>query len=131
MGFTLRHLRTAEVEHFSTKELLEILGDKVNDEILLNGEVYRISSFEATDSGDFVAPTFLWESIQLQAANNATIFPFTGSSETIGLIFSINGVLYEYGLTKDFHVENGQLIWHGGFSIDAKDRLVVKWLKIS
>lgn len=130
MGFTLKHLRTAEIEHFSTKELLELLGDKINDEILLKGEVYRISSFVATDGGDFTMPTFQWQSVQLPASDGASSFPFTGSTETVGLFFSINGVLYEYGQTKDFHVANGQLLWHGGFPIDSKDHLIVKWLKI-
>ncbi|MFN6377880.1 MAG: hypothetical protein ACK4WD_01295 [Flavobacteriales bacterium] len=131
MGFTLRHLRTAEVEHFSTKELLEILGDKINDEILLKGEVYRISSFEATDGGDFTPPTFEWAQVQLTATNGASSFPFTSSTETLGLFLTINGILYQYGQTKDFHVAGGELLWHGSFPIEAKDVILVKWLKIS
>ena len=34
MGFTLKHLRTGEIRTFSTKEVLEMLGDLVNDEII-------------------------------------------------------------------------------------------------
>ncbi len=45
MGFTLRHLRTGETKAFSTKEVLEMLGDPVNDEIVVHNEVYRISSY--------------------------------------------------------------------------------------
>jgi hypothetical protein len=130
MGFTLKHLRTAEVKNFSTKEILEILGDKINDEILVNGEVYRISSFVATDGGDFTPPTFEWQSATLTAANGATTFPFGATAETTGLFLTINGILYEYGQNKDFHVANGNLIWHGTFSLDSKDVMIVKWLKM-
>ena len=42
MGFTLRHLRTGETKAFSTREVLEMLGDPVNDEIVVHNEVYRI-----------------------------------------------------------------------------------------
>jgi predicted ester cyclase len=131
MGFTLKHLRTAEVKNFSTKELLEILGDKINDEILVNGEVYRISSFVATDGGDFTPPTFEWQIAALTATNGATTFPFNATAETIGLFLTINGILYEYGQNKDFHVANGNLIWHGKFSIQTNDTILVKWLKIA
>lgn len=130
MGFTLKHLRTAEVKSFSTKEILEILGDKINDEILLNGEVYRISSFVATDGGDYTPPTFEWKTVTLSALKGASIFPFNFTSETTGLFLTINGILYEYGIDKDFHVENGKLLWHGGFTLEATDIILVKWLKI-
>ena len=60
MGFTLRHLRTGETKAFSTKEVLEMLGDPVNDEIIVHNEVYRISSFVGTDNGDVTLPTIKW-----------------------------------------------------------------------
>jgi hypothetical protein len=42
----------------------------------------------------------------------------------------VNGVLYEYGATKDFHIAGGSIRWHGTFSLDSKDVMIVKWLKM-
>ena len=44
MEFTLTQLRTGETKNFGIKDLLEFLGDKINDEIIMGSEVYRISS---------------------------------------------------------------------------------------
>ena len=44
MEFTLTQLRTGETQNFGIKDLLEFLGDKINDEIIMGSEVYRISS---------------------------------------------------------------------------------------
>ena len=130
MGFTLRHLLTGETRDFSTKQLLEILGDKVNDEIQLYGEVYRISSFVATDGGDFTPPVLEWNSLTIPTANGVSSFAFSATDETTGLFLTVNGVLYEYGPTKDFHIAGGNILWHGTFALDSKDVMIVKWLKM-
>lgn len=130
MGFTLRHLLTGETRDFSTKQLLEILGDKVNDEIQLYGEVYRISSFIATDGGDFTPPVLEWNSLTIPTADGVTSFAFSATDETTGLFLTVNGVLYEYGPTKDFHIAGGNILWHGTFALDSKDVMIVKWLKM-
>jgi len=44
MEFTLTQLRTGETQNFGIKDLLEFLGDKINDEIIMGSEVYRLSS---------------------------------------------------------------------------------------
>lgn len=45
--FSLRSQRTGNYKEFSLLELLKLLGDSVNDEIILDGgeDVYNISSF--------------------------------------------------------------------------------------
>ena len=131
MGFTLKHLRTGEIRTFSTKEVLEMLGDPVNDEIIVHNEVYRISSFVGTDSGEVTLPTMKW--IQTRFSYSAKIgstFPFAVTIDGKALFFSINGVLYEYGADKDFHTDGTSLFWHGSFTLEASDVILVKYLQI-
>ena len=131
MGFTLRHLRTGEVKAFSTKEVLEMLGDPVNDEIIVHNEVYRISSYVGSDGGDGTVPTLKWNQVQLtyspKTGNN---FPFAVSIDGKALFFSINGVLYQYGTDKDFHTDGTKLYWHGSFNLETTDVILVKYLQI-
>jgi hypothetical protein len=132
MGFKLKHIRSGEEKDFSTKEILELLGDKINDEIVLGKGVFRISSFVATDGSDFTPPTFEWmNQAFVVATKGTTTFPFVATSETKGLFFSVNGTLYQYGTSRDFHVALGSLIWHGAFDLEPTDSVIVKWLKIT
>lgn len=132
MGFTLRHILTGESRNFSTKEILEMLGDTVNDEIIVHDEVYRISSFRGTDSGDVSQPILKWVEIQFTfSPMTGNIFPFTVNIEGKALFFSINGLLYEYGYEKDFHIEGSYLFWHGSFNLETTDIIIVKYLQIN
>lgn len=55
MNFNLRNIRTGELKSFPFTQILELLGDSVNDSISLNGECYRISSCES-GTGESPAP---------------------------------------------------------------------------
>ena len=131
MGFTLKHLRTGEIRTFSTKEVLEMLGDPVNDEIVVHNEVYRISSFVGNDSGEVVLPTMKWMQTRFTYSGKlGNTFPFPVSIDVKALFFSITGVLYEYGSDKDFHTDGTNLYWHGSFTLEATDVILVKYLQI-
>jgi len=133
MGFTLRHILTGESRNFSTKEILEMLGDTVNDEIIVHDEVYRISSFSGTDSGDGAVPKLVWQNINLKLSpkvETQNIFPFVLDTDGSNLFFTVNGVVYEYGSDKDYHTDGKFLYWHGGFNLDFNDIIYVKYLEL-
>ena len=133
MGFTLRHILTGESRNFSTKEILEMLGDTVNDEIIVHDEVYRISSFSATDSGDGTVPKLVWQNINFKLSpkvETQNIFPFVLDTDGSNLFFTVNGVVYEYGSDKDYHTDGKFLYWHGGFNLDFNDIIYVKYLEL-
>lgn len=45
MTFKLKNVRTGSTQTFSGKKILECLGDKINDNITIDGETYYISSY--------------------------------------------------------------------------------------
>lgn len=131
MGFTLKHLRTGEIRTFSTREVLEMLGDPVNDEIVVHNEVYRISSFVGNDSGEVVLPKMKWMQTRFTYSGKlGNTFAFPVNIDGSALFFSINGVLYEFGLEKDFHTDGKFLYWHGSFTLEVTDVILVKYLQI-
>jgi len=51
MAFSLSKVQDGERKSFSDKLILEMLGDVINDEIKIDGEAYRISSFINLNEG--------------------------------------------------------------------------------
>ncbi len=51
MAFTLTHIRTGEQRDFTIREILQLLGDPVNNEILIRGESYRINNVQGDIGG--------------------------------------------------------------------------------
>jgi len=137
MGFTLTHIRTGQKKSFTTKALLEILGDRVNDEIRINGERYRISSATSSDSGSGTGeyPASWrpdWKKVDITVLVwGQTQFPFSASfSDPEGLFLVVNGALYDYGLKSAFHINNGILYWHGAFILEVHDTIYIKYLTL-
>ena len=70
MAFTLTQVRTGEQKNFSVREILELLGDPINNEIIIHGESYRINNVQgdlgggggSTDSGTWRAD---WQKVPL------------------------------------------------------------------
>jgi hypothetical protein len=51
MAFTLTQVRTGEQKNFSVREILEHLGDPINNEIIIHGESYRINNVQGVIGG--------------------------------------------------------------------------------
>ena len=130
MAFKIKTVRTGQEKVFSVKEILEFLGEKVNDEILIQGKTYRISSFEEITS-DNGGSSSTWQSQSYTVNKDAqTQFPFADSfTSTDSLFLTVNHVLYSYGNDKDFHIEDHLLHWHGAFDLEQADQVEIKYLK--
>ena len=51
MAFTLTHIRTGEQRDFTIREILQLLGDPINNEIFIRGESYRINNVQGDIGG--------------------------------------------------------------------------------
>lgn len=135
MEFTLIHLRTAEQKVFSTKDLLQILGDRINDEIEISGERYRISSVASIGGGGTVDNSTWradWQKLPITVSSSAqTQFSINvNTTDPEGLFLVVNGAIYDYGINSAFDIDSGTLNWHGGFNLEPTDHVYIKYLTL-
>jgi hypothetical protein len=110
MAFTLKAVRSGQLKTFSAKEILELIGDRINDEIIIRDEVYRISSCVdfslGGGGGGSTAGSIDWVTLELtMAANGETVFYNPEViSDTDSVFLTVNSVLYQYGVDRDFHI---------------------------
>ena len=126
MAFKLSKVINGEVKTFTQKKFLEIIGEPENDEVFLDGDAYRISSFvsiEGTGSGSVLQQT----TTLLVGSNNQTIFSIPSISDPAISLLYVNGVLYTYGLSKTYHINGMNLYWHGPFALETTDTLELKY----
>lgn len=130
MAFSLKELRTGETKTFTLKEVLKFLGDAVNDEILIGEEVYRISSCQEI-GGDGTPATLNidWVTLELVIESNGEntfFFPET-IFDTDSIFLTVNNVVYQYGVSFDYHIQDDRLYWHGPFELERSDRVILKY----
>lgn len=130
MAFTLKEKRSGSTRVFSTRELLELIGDRVNDEIIIRDEVYQISSCADFSLGGS-AGNIDWITLELTILENGENVFFNPEviTDTDSVFLTVNSVLYQYGTTRDFHIEGDRLYWHGGFDLETTDRVVLRYPK--
>ena len=129
MAFSLSKVLDGERITFSDKLILEILGDAINDEIQIDGEAFRISSFISI-GGEGSGQTYVWETIDiLITQNNQTEFSINQDiDDPTNIFLIINHVLYRYGYQQNFHIANRILYWHGGFEREPTDQMYLRFL---
>jgi hypothetical protein len=129
MAFSLSKVSDGERKTFSDKLILEILGDVINDEISIDGEAYRISSF-VNIGGEGSGQTQVWlTSDLLITQNNQTEFSLTQAiDDPATACLVINHILYRHGSQHDFHITNQVLYWHGGFPLEPSDQMYLRFL---
>jgi hypothetical protein len=130
MAFTLTHIRTGEDQLFTIQVLLEKLGDPINDEIIINGEAYRIASVQEDSStgGGTVSSNWVRESIEVTQSDQTEFEVDINTSDPEGLFLVVNGALFDYGQNGAFHIESTTLFWHGRFNLSPTDQVYIKYL---
>ena len=133
MAFTLTHIRTGEDQLFSIQVLLEKLGDPINDEIIINGEAYRIASVQEDSSTGGVSVSSNWvrESIEVTQSDQTEFEVDINTSDPEGLFLVVNGALFDYGQNGAFHIEGTTLFWHGRFNLSPTDQVYIKYLTLN
>jgi hypothetical protein len=132
MAFTLKEIRTGQLRTFSAKEILELIGDRINDEIIIRDEVYRISScVDFSLGGGTSSGTIDWITLELTMESNGETVFYNPEliTDTDSVFLTVNSVLYQYGVDRDFHIEGDRLFWHGGFDLEMTDRVVLRYPK--
>lgn len=136
MAFTLTHIRTGEQKEFSIKEILQLLGDPINNEISIGGESYRINDVQG-DLGGGVSDGSTWradwQKIPMTVGvSGQTQFSINiNTSDPEGLFLAVNGAIYDYGINSAFDIDSGTLNWHGGFNLEPSDHVYIKYLTLT
>ena len=133
MAFTLTHIRTGEDQLFTIQVLLEKLGDPINDEIIINGEAYRIASVQEDSStgGGTVSSNWVRESIEVTQSDQTEFEVDINTSDPEGLFLVVNGALFDYGQNGAFHIAGTTLYWHGRFNLSPTDQVYIKYLTLN
>ena len=133
MAFTLTHIRTGEDQLFTIQVLLEKLGDPINDEIIINGEAYRIASVQEDSStgGGSVSSNWVRQSIEVTQSDQTEFEVDINTSDPEGLFLVVNGALFDYGQNGAFHIEGTTLFWHGRFNLSPTDQVYIKFLTLN
>lgn len=130
MAFLINEVRTGVAKTFSAKEILLLIGDAINDEIIIGGEVYRISSCQEINTG-LVDGVFVmdWISRELEVRfDHDTVFYIPDIIvDKESAFLTVNNVLYSHGIESDYHIEGDRIYWHGGFDLEPTDKLVVRY----
>lgn len=130
MAFRLKTIRNNQSQILSIEKILELLGEKINDEIRIDGKAYRISSFESlTDASSGTAQIWQTQNLIVEMDSQEQ-FPFSDHfTDTDSLFLLVNNSLYSYGINKDYHIESNTIYWHGDFNIETSDEVYLKYLK--
>lgn len=131
MAFTLKEVRTGQLRTFSAKVILELIGDRINDEIIIREEVYRISSCVDFSLGAGTSATIDWITQELSVGTNGETVFYNPEliTDTDAVFLTVNSVLYQYGVDRDFHIQGNHVFWHGGFDLEITDRVVLRYPK--
>jgi hypothetical protein len=130
MAFTLTHIRTGEEQTFTVQVLLEKLGDPINDEIIINGEAYRIAGVQESATGT-VSGNWQREVIEVIESDQSEFEVDINTSDPEGLFLVVNGALFDYGQNGAFHIEGTTLFWHGRFNLSPTDQVYIKYLTLN
>jgi len=133
MAFTLTHIRTGEDQLFTIQVLLEKLGDPINDEIIINGEAYRIASVQEDSStgGGTISSNWVRQSIEVTQSDQTEFEVDINTSDPEGLFLVVNGALFDYGQNGAFHIAGTTLYWHGRFNLSPTDQVYIKFLTLN
>jgi hypothetical protein len=132
MIFKLKNIQTGLFQNFRIKQILELLGDTIDDQLRIKDQVFEISSCIETDGTGTGISSFQWVKNNLTVSvAGQTEFAFPHEIiDTEGLFLTINGILCEYGQNADFYIANGKLIWNGVYQLEQVDKINIKYLQI-
>lgn len=123
MKFTIKTIR-GQTRTLGIQDLLGLFGDKINDEIVIGDDTYRISSAQSIASGgspvDWVITPL---SVQASGQDRFTLPVSIIDPESA--FFTINNVDYTHGV--HYHFEGMELVWHQAFALETTDEVYIKY----
>lgn len=123
MNFQISTLR-GQQKTLGIQDLLGLLGDTINDEIVIGDDTYRISTATLIGTGatpvDWVVTPL---PVQTSGQDRFSIPQVILDPESA--FFTINNVDYTHGV--HYHFEGTELVWHGAFALEPSDELFIKY----
>ena len=123
MNFQIQTLR-GEQKTLGIQDLLGLLGDKINDEIIIGDDTYRISTAQSVGS---VATEVDWviTPLTVQASGQDRFQLPLAILDSESAFFTVNNVDYTNGV--HYHFEDKELVWHQAFALEQSDEVHIKY----
>lgn len=127
MPFILKKVRSGENKTFTAREILGLIGDKINDEIIIEGEVFRISSCQEISGGGLFIMDWISRILDIRFDGDTVFFMPDTIEDKESVFLTVNNVLYTHGVLADYHIEADRIYWHGSFALETTDKMVVRY----
>jgi hypothetical protein len=123
VNFQIQTLR-GEQKTLGIQDLLGLLGDKINDEIIIGDDTYRISTAQSVGS---VATEVDWviTPLTVQASGQDRFQLPLAILDSESAFFTVNNVDYTHGV--HYHFEDKELVWHQAFALEQSDEVHIKY----
>lgn len=135
MAYTLTHIPTGQQRNFTVREILELLGDPINDEIIIHGQRYRIQNVQGDigggGGGGITSADWKKQTIAVNYSGQNSFEVNISTIDPEGLFLVVNGALYDYGNEGAFHIAQNILHWHGNFNLETTDNIYIKYLTLT
>lgn len=123
MNFSIKTLR-GQTRTLGIQDLLGLFGDKINDEIVIGDDTYRISSAQSIASGGSPVDWVITP-LTVQATGQDRFILPVSIIDPESAFFTINNVDYTHGV--HYHFEGAELVWHGAFALETTDEVYIKY----
>jgi hypothetical protein len=123
MNFKIKTLR-GQTKTLGIQDLLGVLGDTINDEIVIGENTYRISTAQSIGSG--ASPVdWVITPLTVQASGQDRFQLPVAILDPESAFFTVNNVDYTHGV--HYHFEDKELVWHQAFALEPTDELHIKY----
>ena len=123
MNFQIQTLR-GQQKTLGIQDLLGLLGDKINDEIVIGDNTYRISSAQSIASGGSPVDWVITP-LSVQASGQDRFQLPVAILDPESAFFTVNNVDYTHGV--HYHFEDKELVWHQAFALEPTDEVHIKY----
>ncbi|REJ62110.1 MAG: hypothetical protein DWQ21_07265 [Bacteroidetes bacterium] len=123
MNFSIKTLR-GQNKTLGIQDLLGILGDDINDEIVIGDNTYRISTAQPISSG--ASPVdWVITPLTVQASGQERFQLPQAILDPESAFFTVNNVDYTHGV--HYHFDGTELVWHQAFALEPSDEVHIKY----
>ena len=124
MNFSIKTLR-GEQKTLGIQDLLGLLGDSINDEIVIGDETFRISTAQQLIGSGASPVDWVVTPLAVQSSGQERFSLPQAILDPESAFFTINNVDYTHGV--HYHFENTDLVWHSAFMLESTDEVFIKY----
>lgn len=123
MNFQIKTLR-GQTRTLGIQDLLGLFGDKINDEIIIGDDTYRISTAQSIGSAA-TAVDWVITPLTVKVSGQDRFTLPVSIIDPESAFFTINNVDYTHAV--HYHFEGAELVWHGAFALETTDEVYIKY----